>query len=223
MQKQIAFIIMIAAAIAIMVSGCASKNLAYNPYYKIGYDVMGSSSDTIKIVKKTRTCKQKCNQDKFQAIELGEEQVAADAFIAKDQNISESALMTFEEKEFMKVYFAYDSYRLRASEAKAVKTNLDKLINDENLNVVIEGHGDERGSNEYNLALGEKRAYSLYRSLVKRGVNPERIKVISYGEEKPEIRGKGETIWAQNRRAVVIEDGSKEYALNPTNNVQSTL
>ena len=67
--------------------------------------------------------------------------------------------------------------------------------------VVIEGHCDERGSDEYNLALGESRALAAKNYLVSLGINENRLSVISYGEEKPAVMGSDEEAWAQNRRA----------------------
>ena len=70
-----------------------------------------------------------------------------------------------------------------------------------NVQVVIEGHCDERGSDEYNLALGESRALAAKSYLVSLGISAKRLSVISYGEEKPLVTGSGEEAWAQNRRA----------------------
>ena len=67
--------------------------------------------------------------------------------------------------------------------------------------IIIEGHCDERGTNEYNLALGERRANSAKDYIVNLGVEPSRLKTVSYGEEKPFAEGHSEDAWAQNRRA----------------------
>ena len=70
--------------------------------------------------------------------------------------------------------------------------------------VVIEGHCDERGTREYNLALGERRADAIRSYLTTAGVSPRQIETVSYGEERPEDPGNGEAAWARNRRAVLI-------------------
>ena len=70
--------------------------------------------------------------------------------------------------------------------------------------VVIEGHADERGTREYNLALGERRADAVRSFLVSAGVSPRQIEIVSYGEERPEDPGHDEAAWARNRRAVMI-------------------
>ena len=69
---------------------------------------------------------------------------------------------------------------------------------------VIEGHCDERGTREYNLALGEKRASVAMSYLAALGVDPTRMQTVSYGKERPAVTGSGEEIWAQNRRAVIV-------------------
>ena len=80
---------------------------------------------------------------------------------------------------------------------------LAKLINDKNLNVRVEGHCDERGTREYNLALGEKRAKTVAELLIINGVSSDKIQTVSYGEEKPIVNGSNERSWSQNRRALV--------------------
>ncbi len=110
-------------------------------------------------------------------------------------------------KEFMavaalkEVYFDFDKYDIRAEDAKTLDANATWLkSNAENL-VLIEGHCDERGTNEYNLALGERRAKATMNYLVSQGIQANRITIISYGEERPVCSEKTEACWAKNRRA----------------------
>ena len=98
------------------------------------------------------------------------------------------------------VYFDFDKYNIRPDDAKTLdgdaawlKANADNLV-------LIEGHCDERGTNEYNLALGEKRAKAAMNYLVAQGVQASRITIISYGKERPVCTEKTEACWAQNRR-----------------------
>ena len=104
-----------------------------------------------------------------------------------------------------KVYFAFDSSALSAESRKSLDTVAEWLNSKTEVNIILEGHCDERGTREYNLALGQRRAEAAKNYLVSKKVNPKRIKVISYGKERPEFVGKGEAIWAKNRRAVVVE------------------
>ena len=76
----------------------------------------------------------------------------------------------------------------------------------QDLNFIVEGHCDERGTREYNLALGEQRATAVRDYLVIQGIDPDRIKVISYGKEKPAVVGSNGMAWSKNRRAVTVID-----------------
>lgn len=98
------------------------------------------------------------------------------------------------------VYFAFDSYALPPSEVAKVDQVARHLQQNAGHVVVIEGHCDERGSNEYNLSLGENRALSVRSYLVNLGISADRIQTRSYGEEKPAVAGSGEEAWRLNRR-----------------------
>jgi peptidoglycan-associated lipoprotein len=100
------------------------------------------------------------------------------------------------------LYFAYDKSDINSEGRTKIRT-LAKLINDNNLSVRIEGHCDERGTREYNLALGEKRAKTVAELLIINGVASNKIDTVSYGEEKPASPGSNERSWSQNRRALV--------------------
>jgi peptidoglycan-associated lipoprotein len=110
-------------------------------------------------------------------------------------------------KEFMavaalkEVYFDFDKYDIRAEDAKTLDANASWLKSNADNLVLIEGHADERGTNEYNLALGERRAKSTMNYLVSQGIQANRITIISYGEERPVCNEKTEACWAKNRRA----------------------
>ena len=99
------------------------------------------------------------------------------------------------------IYFNYDKYDVRPSDAVALKTDADFLAAHPNDKVVISGHCDERGSEDYNMALGSNRADGVRDQLVKLGVARDRIKTISYGKEKPFCTEQNEQCWQQNRRA----------------------
>ena len=101
---------------------------------------------------------------------------------------------------FQAVYFAYDSYVLPPHEIAKVDAVGQHLIATPGHVLVVEGHCDERGSNEYNLSLGENRALAVRSYLVNMGISPDRIQTRSYGEEKPAVMGSGESAWSLNRR-----------------------
>ena len=116
-------------------------------------------------------------------------------------------------KEFMavaalkEVYFDFDKYDIRAEDAKTLDANAAWLKSNADNLVLIEGHCDERGTNEYNLALGERRAKATMNYLVSRGVDARRITVISYGEDRPQCQEHNEACWAKNRRAHFLVKG----------------
>src|SRR5215468_2930795 len=98
------------------------------------------------------------------------------------------------------VYFDYDKADIRASEQASVQADVAFLQQHLNISFTIEGHCDERGSTEYNLALGDNRASAVKNALVSAGINADRIKTVSYGKEKPFCTESNESCWQQNRR-----------------------
>jgi len=98
------------------------------------------------------------------------------------------------------VYFDYDKDAIRADQKSRMETNAKYLKSNPNAVVAIEGNCDERGTNEYNMALGDRRANSAKKALAKMGVNVSNLTTISYGEEKPLNFGHDELAWSQNRR-----------------------
>ena len=100
------------------------------------------------------------------------------------------------------LYFAYDKSDIN-SESRAKIRSLAKVIKDNDLSVRVEGHCDERGTREYNLALGEQRAKTVAELLIINGVPSNKITTVSYGEEKPAVSGSNESSWSKNRRALV--------------------
>lgn len=102
---------------------------------------------------------------------------------------------------FQPVYFDFDRYNIKTSEQGKLKNLADYLKKNPDVSILIEGHCDERGTDEYNLVLGEKRALSTRAFLVGLGISPKRIYTISYGEARPADPGHNEEAWAKNRRA----------------------
>ncbi len=101
-------------------------------------------------------------------------------------------------------YFDYDRAALNQDDLAALEMHATILRNHSDREVVIEGHADERGTREYNLALGERRADAVRSFLVSAGVSPNQIEMVSYGEERPEDPGHEESAWSRNRRAILI-------------------
>ncbi len=99
-----------------------------------------------------------------------------------------------------KVYFDFDDASLRPDAIEVLLKKVEWLKKHPDVHVIIEGHCDERGTNEYNLALGSRRAESVKNFLIKSGISPVRLFTISYGEERPVDPGHNEAAWAKNRR-----------------------
>ena len=147
-----------------------------------------------------------------------EVQTAAPAAVAPEPAVVEEEVVVVVEEEVVieteegpvtiqDIFFDYDKSVIRPDAREALDEDLRVLNENSGLRVVIEGHCDERGTNEYNLALGERRAKAVRGYLMAGGVDSDRISTISYGEERPFCLGHGETAWQCNRRGhfVVVE------------------
>ena len=103
-----------------------------------------------------------------------------------------------------RIFFDFDKSDIRPDQRSRADSWADWLKKYPQVTVVIEGNCDERGTREYNLALGERRANSAKAYLVAKGIDPNRIQTISYGKERPAVLGSNEAAWAQNRRDVLV-------------------
>ena len=165
---------------------CSSK---YNPFQK------NDQNDLI-------------NQEQTAIIENQEE--AAENYQTVDNEAEAIELNAIEEQKIEeievqdRVFFGYDSFTLSEDAKKILTTQVAWLQSDINLKVTIEGHADERGTREYNIALGEKRAKSVRDFLVENGIAANRIQKISYGKERPAFFGATASIFSKNRRAVTV-------------------
>ncbi|MFD2263627.1 peptidoglycan-associated lipoprotein Pal [Lacibacterium aquatile] len=103
-----------------------------------------------------------------------------------------------------KIFFAYDKIELTEDARRTLEKQAVWLRRYDKVRLRIEGHADERGTRDYNLALGERRATAQMQYLVALGIDPNRIETLSYGKERPAVPGDDEAAWAQNRRGVSI-------------------
>ena len=103
-----------------------------------------------------------------------------------------------------RVFFEFDSSELTVDAQSTLDAQVAWLMQYSDTNITIEGHADERGTREYNLALGDKRAFAVYTYLAQAGVDTNRMEYISWGKERPEVVGSDETAYSQNRRSVTI-------------------
>ncbi|KEY57458.1 peptidoglycan-associated lipoprotein Pal [Serratia sp. DD3] len=102
------------------------------------------------------------------------------------------------------VYFAFDKYDIGSDFTQMLDAHAAFLRNNPSYKVTVEGHADERGTPEYNIALGERRASAVKMYLQGKGVSADQISIVSYGKEKPAVLGHDEAAWAKNRRAVLV-------------------
>ena len=125
-----------------------------------------------------------------------EESLEAQAAMEKEPEVLEGRTSA----PLLPIYFDFDKSNIREDQRARIIKNATYLNENKGARVRIEGNCDERGTNEYNMALGERRANSAKKYLMNLGVNEDRMHTISYGEEKPLLHGHDEYSWAQNRR-----------------------
>jgi peptidoglycan-associated lipoprotein len=122
----------------------------------------------------------------------------------REQNLSVKTTLEDKVLQMETIHFDYDSYELRPDAIKILGESARLLKKYPTAEVTIEGHCDERGTVEYNIALGERRAWAVKSYLVEYGINPESLITISYGKEKPIDPGHDEGAWEKNRRAAIV-------------------
>lgn len=106
------------------------------------------------------------------------------------------------------VYFDYDSAQVRDQDVATLEAHAEYLAENPDVSVRLEGHTDERGAREYNLALGERRALSIRQILMLQGATRDQFRVVSFGEERPAVDGSNESAWSKNRRVEIKYSGS---------------
>ncbi len=116
-----------------------------------------------------------------------------------EQELKEQAL-----RESQTIYFAFDNATIAGDYEAMLAAHASYLSKNPSINVTVEGHADERGTPEYNIALGERRAEAVAKYLEALGVQKSQISIVSYGEEKPLLLGQSEEVYAKNRRAVLV-------------------
>lgn len=146
-----------------------------------------------------------CAGDKAPEEPVGVEDTAPppQEMLPSDLDVAPSDSMSLSEST---VYFAFDDYSLSVQAQASIDEVSRYMQSSSSVRVKLEGHCDERGTNEYNLALGERRAQSVKNYLVQLGIDESRLSTISYGEERPAAEGGNESAWSQNRRVEFVLD-----------------
>jgi len=185
-----AFIILLVLAFALILSfGCAKKEVP-----PPGDLQEISAEERARLAEEER--KREMERQALEERRLQEERMARERDREQRgiQDVVDEILTT-------RIHYDFDSYELKPQARSTLQKISEHMKNFNNLRLVIEGHCDERGTAEYNLALGERRARAAYEFLILLGVESGRMQIISYGEERPLDPRSNETAWAQNRRA----------------------
>lgn len=132
---------------------------------------------------------------------LGEEAAGIGAAPTEEPQAKEPAKDLLSER---KIYFDFDKSDIRDEFREILQAHAEFLVANPTAAIAIEGHCDERGTREYNMALGERRAYSVLQFLTLQGVSKNQIRTVSFGEERPDVEGHDESAWKWNRRAVFV-------------------
>jgi len=183
----------------LLASGCAKKMVKQDPSMKSAEELAAE---------KERAAKLEAEQKERELARLREEEAKRREQEQKEFEKSLAAKKTpgiegevYESKLFKRIHFDFDRYEIQGTDAQILKENAAVLMKFPTVKIQIEGHCDARGTNEYNLALGERRANSAKRYLLSLGIAAGRISIISYGEERPLEIAQSDEAWAKNRRA----------------------
>lgn len=173
------FTLCLVLSIVFFVAGCAARNeTALDPVVAPKTDTVVTQPDGIENVIDDQSST--------------DGSAVAPSAAAEERKIDVSALDI--------VFFDYDSYDLSTEAKQLLESHAQWLRTHRDVKATIEGHCDERGSDEYNLALGERRARAAKDYLARQGVAPERLTILSFGEERPSVNGHDELAWEKNRR-----------------------
>lgn len=188
------FIIVALLALSLIFSNCSPKRIVHEPQQQ-------------PVVTPQDTRKQPMREGE-QGVTVPDETIT-ERELAKVETKELETLKYIEEKiVFEDIHFDFDKYDILPDAKPTLQALSDWLINNPSSEVIIEGHCDERGTNEYNLALGDRRAEAIKGYLIALGISSIRLETISYGEEKPLCRKYNEECWQSNRRAhfVIVKE-----------------
>ena len=208
-RKSLSVIFLIFCCLALILAGCPKKTVMKEEPSVTKADAVAAAAAA---AERERAAKQEAEQRALKEKELkAGEEAAKKAAAEKDFDKSLVAKKypgiegeVLESKLLKDIYFDFDKYDIRPQDASVLKENAALLMTYPNVKIQIEGHCDERGTIEYNLALGERRANNCKNYLISLGIPGNRISAISYGKERPVDPGHNEEAWAKNRRAHTV-------------------
>ena len=186
MRRKYLMVVLLMVACAAMIAGCTTKELTKSSGETPAQNVSSEGQQKANNISSTG---QQNNNDQNAGLKNSEK-----------QNMATSSEMRNEKRGLEDIHFDFDKSNIRQDDRKILSRNAAYLSKNKNVKIIIEGNCDERGTAEYNMALGERRADEAKKYLVNLGINGKRITTISYGSEKPLDPGHDEDAWAKNRR-----------------------
>jgi peptidoglycan-associated lipoprotein len=210
MRKNLGLVILLAfLLVVVFIAGCGPKKEILKED-SAKPSAMAEPAAEAKPVEQAASAEKAESKTKFTVLEPvveAEKPAPAEAAVArKAETVAVSAKELY---ELADVNFDFDKFNLRDEARATLKKHAEWLNKNKDVMIVVEGHCDERGTAEYNLALGERRANAAAKFLVDMGIDAKRIKTLSYGEELPLDKGHSEAAWARNRRAHFDASGKK--------------
>lgn len=184
-MKRLSTMLLVVCTIAVA-AGCAKKELVVSEPSIVSVPTQPSASET--------------TSPPATRIESGEPVAVTDIVEGSTSQAGDAAVAS----PMKTIYFDFDAWVLTTTARETLARNAEWLRKNPNAAVILEGHTDERGSDAYNLALGEQRAKSSLKYLLNLGIDAARMTVVSYGEEKPAVDGHDESAWSSNRRVEFI-------------------
>ncbi len=210
MAKKSFTILILVLCLGLFLAGCPKKRVAiYKEQPSVQKSEEARRLEAERAAKEAREAREAQEAKERELARIKEE----DAKLAQKRELEKSLVAkkeqgiegeVFESKLLKDIRFDYDKYDIRREDEGILKENAAFLKKNPNMKVQVEGHCDERGTVEYNLALGERRANSTKRYLVSLGISADRISTISFGKERPLDPGHNEEAWAKNRRAHIV-------------------
>jgi peptidoglycan-associated lipoprotein len=204
MVKKVFCIFILILCLGVFLAGCPKKRIVVNREQpSVRKSEEASRLEAERATKEAKEAKEReLARIKEEEAKLPQGGELEKSLVAKKERGIEGEV--FESKLLKDIHFHYDKYDVRREDEGTLKENAAFLKKNPKMKIQIEGHCDERGTTEYNLALGERRANSVKKYLVSLGITSDRISAISYGKERPLDRGHNEQAWAKNRRAHLI-------------------
>lgn len=198
-MKKLSFLILVLLCGVFIFGGCGKKAVTKAPEQQV--DTQSAGKDALS--EKSKTQEQ-------QSLRRTEPDTIVETQRQKAQMADSGTPMSELQSRLKDVYFDFDRYDIRDDAKPVLKEASAGLMKNREVKVIIEGHCDERGTNEYNLGLGDRRANAVKDYLLSLGIPAGKIETVSYGEEKPVCNEATEECWAKNRRAHFVLTGEKK-------------